>query len=97
MDRIEAPNLITWLVNEMKSWEDSYNSFTNSSRVITRIQPDRERYNLPSWDEVIQILPEVFSRTKLRVVNSDDLSKDLNFLQEQMLTEVGNYPKICTA
>ena len=64
----------------MKSWEDSYNSFTNSSRVITRIQPDRERYNLPSWEEVIQILPEVFSRTKLRVVNSDDLSKDLNFL-----------------
>jgi hypothetical protein len=79
LDRIEAPNLITWLDKEMKSWEDSYNSFTNSSRVITRIQPDRERYNLPSWEEVKQILPEVFSRTKLRVINSDDLSKDLNF------------------
>ena len=32
LNRIEAPNLITWLDKEMKSWEDSYDSFSNSSR-----------------------------------------------------------------
>ncbi|MDB2671393.1 Z1 domain-containing protein [Candidatus Poseidoniales archaeon] len=79
LDRIESSNLVSWFEREIRIWEESYNSFVVSSRVITRIQPDRERYEFPSWENVKMVLPEVFDNTKLRVVNSDDLSKDLDF------------------
>lgn len=78
-DRMNSQNLSDWLENEMNEWKEAYDDFLKSSRVIMRIQPDRTRYDFPSWHEVKEILPEVFSNTKLRVVNSDDLSADLNF------------------
>lgn len=78
-DRINSQNLSDWLENEMNVWKETYDDFLESSRVIMRIQPDRSRYDFPTWHEVKQILPDVFSNTKLRVVNSDDLSADLNF------------------
>ena len=83
-DRMNSQNLSDWLENEMNEWKETYDDFLESSRVIMRIQPDRSRYDFPSWHEVKEILPEVFSNTKLRVVNSDDLSADLNFSLEQM-------------
>lgn len=78
-DRISLQHLETWLENEVDEWKNVYNDFRESSEIIIRVQPDRVRYSYPSWDEVKETLPNVFYNTKLRVINSDDLTKDLNF------------------
>ena len=78
-DKINSQHLESWLGNEMETWENIYKNFRESSEIITRVQPDRARYDFPSWDEVMRILPDVFSNTKLRVINSDDLDTDLDF------------------
>ena len=78
-DRISQQHLETWLEKEVDEWKNVYNEFRESCEIITRVQPDRVRYLYPSWDDVKQSLPNVFSKTKLRVINSDDLTKDLNF------------------
>ena len=78
-DKINSQHLETWLNNEIDEWEDTYNDFRESSSIITRIQPDRTRYDFPSWNEVKDVLPDVFSNTKLRVINSDELDVDLDF------------------
>jgi len=78
-DRISLQHLETWLENEVDEWKNVYDDFRESSEIITRVQPDRVRYSYPSWDEVKETLPNVFYNTKLRVINSDDLTKDLNF------------------
>jgi hypothetical protein len=78
-DRMNSQNLSTWLENEMDEWKEAYDDFLESSRAMMRIQPDRDRYDFPSWGIVKEKLPDVFFNAKLRVVNSDDLSTDLNF------------------
>ena len=78
-ERMSPDCLTTWLERDAEQWKTAYDEFHASSMVMMRIQPDRTRYEFPSWSDVQQILPEVFARTKLRVVNSDDLSMDLDF------------------
>jgi len=87
LERINSQHLETWLQNETEEWKEIYNSFRESSEIMNRIQPDRQRYDFPSWDEVIEQLPVVFSNSKLRIINSDDIKDrevrvdpDLDFL-----------------
>jgi hypothetical protein len=78
-DKINSQHLEKWLKNKNEEWEDVYRDFKESSAILTRIQPDRSRYNFPTWNEVKDVLFDVFLNTKLRVINSDDLDSDLDF------------------
>jgi hypothetical protein len=79
LDKINPINLQIWLENEDLEWKDAYLDFKESLSIITRIQPDRSRYDFPTWKKVRETLPDIFTNTKLRVINSDDLDKDLDF------------------
>ena len=74
-DKIDTASLLNWLQSETPIWKESFDSFKTSSNSLNRIFPDRRRYEFPSWEEVEEALVEVFSETKLRVINSDDMKE----------------------
>ncbi len=78
-DKINSKHLETWLESQEEEWQNAYRDFKESSEILTRIQPDRQRYVFPSWNEVKNSLNDVFLNTKLRVINSDELDADLDF------------------
>jgi hypothetical protein len=75
-DRMRASTLQKWLERDQAVWFESYKGFCETRGILEVVSPGVGRQPVPSWEQVMALLPDVFSAVKLRIVNSDDHSDE---------------------
>jgi hypothetical protein len=70
--RLASADLLHWLSRDTELWRVWHSRFDESRRTLAAIFPSRPSLTIPTWETTATRLPEVFSSTKLRIINSDD-------------------------
>jgi hypothetical protein len=71
-ERVGPDDLSRWLEREDGRWRNWHSQFLASRKALEIALPSISRPRFPSWEEARARLSEVFSHSKLRVINSDE-------------------------
>jgi len=75
-----AERLLSRVEAEEGRWKEWFNNFYRSKHQLHFERPRRAEYSVITWEDVAECLGNVFSHTRLKVVNSDpDHGSNLNF------------------